>query len=325
MTQVTQEKLRVGISSCLLGAQVRFNGGHKKDQYIVNTLGEYFEFQPLCPEVAIGLGIPRPTIQLIKDTEGSPIRAVDSKLGEHDHTQALADYAESVTAQVQTFSAYILKKDSPSCGMERVKVYRQDQPQSPPQREGSGIFARVIREHFPDLPIEEEGRLCDPILRENFIERIFLYHRWQQLTQSGITPAGLVEFHTAHKYSIMAHQQTAVKTLGQLVAKAGKAEDFAALCQQYIHQLMQVMTLRVSRGQHTNVLQHLMGYVSNELDADDRAELVETMSRYQQGYVPLVVPLTLLNHHFRRHPHPYIEQQYYLNPHPMELMLRNQL
>lgn len=319
------EKLLVGVSSCLMGQEVRFNGGHKKDQYIVQTLGEYFDFQPFCPEVAIGLGIPRPIIRLVRETADAPVRAVETKQPDNDHTQKLAECAHSLTDHIQNFSGYILKKDSPSCGMVRVKVYREDQPKSPPQRDGSGIFARIIREQFPNLPMEEEGRLCDPVLRENFIERVFVYRRWQQLEQSTITPAKLVEFHTDHKYSIMAHDQTASKSLGQLVAKVGNCEDFSALCQQYIQQLMAIMSVRVSRGQHTNVLQHLMGYVSDAIDQDDRAELVETIMQYQQGFVPLIVPLTLLNHHFRKHPHPYIERQYYLNPHPMELMLRNQL
>lgn len=324
-TESHNHKLQVGISSCLLGQAVRFNGGHKKDKYIVQTLGEYFDFQPLCPEVGAGLGIPRPTIRLIRDSEDAPLRAVESSQQEQDHTAALVSYTESIIDRIRPLSGYILKKDSPSCGMERVKVYRTDQPKSPPQREGAGIFARMVHEHYPNLPMEEEGRLCDPVLRENFIERVFSYHRWQQLEQSGITPAKLVDFHSNHKYSIMAHSQQAVRELGQLVAGAGKSEDFPALCAQYIDRFMSVMALRVNRGRHTNVLQHLMGYVSDAIDADDRAELVDTLSRYQQGYVPLIVPLTLLNHHFRKHPHAYIERQHYLNPHPQELMLRNQL
>ncbi|MEZ5538139.1 MAG: DUF523 and DUF1722 domain-containing protein [Thiolinea sp.] len=318
-------KLRVGVSACLLGQKVRFNGGHKQDRYIVQTLGEYFDFQPFCPEVGAGLGIPRPTIRLVRETENTPVRAVETDRQEQDHSAALIKYSEAVMEQIQPLSGFILKKDSPSCGMERVKVFRLDQPKSPPQREGSGIFARMLRERYPNLPTEEEGRLCDPVLRENFIERVFSYHRWQQLEQPGLTPAKLVSFHSEHKYSIMAHHQEAVRELGQLVAKAGNNEDFPALCTQYINRFMQVMTLKVSRGQHSNVMQHLMGYVSDNIDAEDRAELVETISRYQQGYVPLIVPLTLLNHHFRKHPHPYIERQYYLNPHPQELMLRNQL
>lgn len=318
-------KIFVGISSCLLGQAVRFNGGHKKNQYIVQTLGEYFEFLPFCPEVAIGLGIPRPTIRLVRDTENAPIQAVTPNIPDSDHTLDLANYAESVVEQVRTLSGYILKKDSPSCGMERVKVYNLDKPNSPPDRDGSGIFVEVIREHFPELPMEEEGRLCDPVLRENFVERVFAYHRWQEMERSGLTAAKLVDFHSCHKYSIMAHDQGVLKTLGQLVAGAGKSDDFAGLCREYIQRLMAAMKQPVMRGQHCNVLQHMMGYVSDAIDADDRAELNDIILRYQQGFVPLIVPLTLLNHHFRKHPHPYIDRQNYLNPHPAELMLRNQL
>lgn len=322
---MSDNKILVGISSCLLGQAVRFNGGHKKNQYIVKTLGEYFEFLPFCPEVAIGLGIPRPTIRLVRDTENAPIQAVTPNVPESDHTLALANYAESVANEIRPLSGYILKKDSPSCGMERVKVYDLSKPNSPPARDGSGIFVEVIREHFPELPMEEEGRLCDPVLRENFIERIFVYQRWQQLEQSGLTAAKLVDFHSCHKYSIMAHDQSALKKLGQLVSGAGSSTDLRTLCQHYIQHLMAAMKQPVNRGQHCNVLQHLMGYVSDAIDQADRAELTDIILRYQQGYVPLIVPLTLLNHHFRKHPHDYIERQHYLNPHPTELMLRNQL
>ncbi len=324
-TTTPDKKLRIGISSCLLGQAVRFNGGHKQDKYIVNTLGEFFDFQPFCPEVGAGLGIPRPAIRLIRLTEHAPLRAVESGQSERDHTQALISYTEDVIPQIKPLSGYILKKDSPSCGMERVKVYRTDQPKSPPQRQGTGIFTEIIRRHYPNLPMEEEGHLCDPVLRENFIERVFSYHRWQQLEQSTLTPARLVDFHSDHKYSIMAHHQEAVRELGRLVASAGDTGNFPALCKQYISRFMAVMALRAGRGQHTNVLHHLLGYVSHAMTADDRAELVDTIARYQQGYVPLIVPLTLLNHHFRKHPHPYIKRQHYLNPHPQELMLRNPL
>ena len=318
-------KILVGISSCLLGQKVRFDGGHKKNGYIVETLGEYFEFEAFCPEVGAGLGIPRPTIRLVQETADAPLRAQEGKHPEVYHTKSLRDYSENLIEQLRPLSGYILKKDSPSCGMERVKVYRLDQPRSPAQRNGTGIFAQVLREHLPHLPMEEEGRLCDPVLRENFVERVFVYHRWQQLERSTLTPAKLVAFHSDHKYSIMAHDQKGLKELGRIVSTAGNSDDFSALCQRYIDRLMAIMALRVSRGKHSNVLQHLMGYVSDALDQADRAELVELISRYQQGYVPLVVPITLLNHHFRRHPQPYIERQYYLNPHPAELMLRNQL
>lgn len=322
---MTDNKIKVGVSSCLLGNAVRFDGGHKKDKYLVKTLGQYFDFIPFCPEVGAGLGTPRPTIRLVRSKDSDIIRAVEGKDGSKDHTAALRTYSESVLDKILPLSGYVLKKASPSCGMERVKVYIEDHPKSPPDHTGSGIFVQVLKQHYPNLPMEEEGRLCDPILRENFIERVFVYYRWQQLEQAGLTPAGLVSFHSDHKYSIMAHSQSGLQELGQMVAGAGQSDDFQGLCQQYIRRLMECMTLRVNRGRHSNVLQHLMGYVSDAIDRDDRAELVNTIERYQQGYVPLIVPLTLLNHHFRRHPREYIERQHYLNPHPSELMLRNQL
>lgn len=318
-------KIQVGVSSCLVGHEVRYDGGHKQDKYLVKTLGEYFDFVPFCPEVGAGLGIPRPTIRLVRSTAKAAIRAVEVKNADQDHTKALHDYSESILGKLQPLSGYVLKRASPSCGMERVKVYVDDRPNLPPDTDGTGIFVQAVKQRYPSLPLEEEGRLCDPVLRENFIERVFVYHRWQQLVQAGVTPASLVAFHADHKYSLMAHSQEGLRELGQMVASAGEHADFEALCQQYLLRLMEIMTLRVSRGRHANVLQHFMGYVSDVIESDDRAELVEIISRYQQGYVPLVVPLTLLNHHFRRHPHPYIERQYYLNPHPVELMLRNQL
>lgn len=317
------EPLKIGISSCLLGNSVRYDGSHKRNGYINETLGQYFDFVPLCPEVGIGMGIPRPTIHLVKQEQA--IRVVEVKNPEHDYTEPLSQYIHTVKPQLEQLCGYILKKDSPSCGMERVRVYRQDKPKAPPERNGSGIFAASLKVLFPLLPLEEEGRLCDPVLRENFIERVLIYYRWRKLESLGMTAARLVDFHSDHKYILMAHDQVLARELGQLVAQAGSTTDFPSLLQQYIALLMQTLGQRVSRGQHTNVLQHLMGYLKQQLDSGDRQELVEVIDQYHDGYVPLVVPITLLKHHFRRHPQPYIERQYYLNPHPHELMLRNQL
>lgn len=317
------ERIKIGISSCLLGNEVRYDGGHKRDGYITGTLGLYFDFVPLCPEVGAGLGVPRPTMHLVRKEGG--LRAVNIKDAAIDHTDALGRYAAAVTPQLEGVRGYILKKNSPSCGMERVKVYRLDKQNLPPERDGVGIFAGVLRERFPLLPVEEEGRLCDPVLRENFIERVFVYHRWQQLLASGLKAGDLVTFHAGHKYILMAHDQDIARELGQMVAQAGNSDDFARLAEGYIHLMMTALEKRVSRGQHANVLMHLMGYLKNDLDSDDRQELLETIHQYRHGYVPLIVPITLLKHHFRRHPQPYIGRQHYLNPHPGELMLRNQL
>ncbi len=317
------KRIKIGISACLVGHEVRYDGSHKRDAYITNTLGQYFEFLPLCPEVAVGLGIPRPTIHLVR--QGGSIRALEVRNASIDHTDKLEHYITGVLPQLEQVSGYILKKNSPSCGMERVKVYNPERPNTPPDRDGTGIFARNLQECFPLLPVEEEGRLCDPVLRENFIGRVFVYHRWRELAASGLTPASLVDFHSDHKYLLMAHDQVHARELGQMIAQVGKTDDLQQLAEDYVRLLMESLSKRVSRGQHTNVLQHLMGYLKTHLDAGDREELLDTIHQYRKGYVPLIVPVTLLKHHFRRHPQPYIERQYYLTPHPGELMLRNQL
>lgn len=317
------DRIKIGISACLIGEQVRFDGGHKRDGYITGTLGLYFDFVPLCPEVGAGLGVPRQTMHLVR--KDGTVRALNTKDASIDHTAALARYTDTAMPQLQGLHGFILKKNSPSCGMERVKVYALENRNVPPERDGVGIFAQGLRGQFPLLPIEEEGRLCDPVLRENFIQRVFVYHRWQQLQAAGIKPADLVTFHADHKYILMAHDQDMARELGQLVARAGASEDLPRLANDYLHLMMATLAKRVSRGQHANVLMHLMGYLKNALDTEDRQELLETIHQYRTGYVPLIVPITLLKHHFRRHPQPYIERQHYLNPHPRELMLRNQL
>ena len=323
MIMIVREKINIGISSCLIGHQVRYDGSHKKDAWITQTLGQYFEFVPICPEVGAGLGVPRPTMHLIR--RDNQLRAVNIKNEAIDHTDVLASYIDQVTPQLQQIYGYILKKNSPSCGMERVKVYNPDKPNVPPERDGMGIFAQHLRQRFPLLPLEEEGRLCDPILRENFIERVIIYHRWCQLSHNHMTPMALVDFHADHKYILMAHDQENARQLGQMVANSGATEDFSQLVTTYGQLLMTTLEKRVSRGQHTNVLMHLMGYLKQSIDAMDREELLETIHQYRCGYVPLVVPLTLLKHHFRHYPQPYIQRQHYLNPHPNELMLRNLL
>lgn len=317
-------KPRLGISSCLLGHSVRFDSGHKHNAYITETLGQYIEFVPFCPEVAAGLGIPRPAIHLVKRDQG--LRALQVKNHTIDVTEQLHAASQQILAQpsLASLSGFILKKDSPSCGMERVKVFEEQATGQAPERSGMGLFATALRQQYPNLPLEEEGRLCDPVLRENFIGRVFVYQRWQQLIQASISANALVEFHSDHKYLIMAHDQNSLRELGQLVAQAGTT-DLASLQAEYIQKLMQVLAKRASRGQQGNVLAHLMGYLPSDLAREDRAELVEMITQYQQGYLPLIVPITLLKHHFRKHPHPYIGRQYYLKPHPNELMLLNSI
>ena len=314
-----QSKIRIGISSCLLGDEVRFDGGHKRDAYINGTLSEYFDFVPVCPEVAIGLGIPRPPIRLVRC--GDDVRVVGVKDPTMDVTDALRDYALTMSKQLDDLSGYIFKRGSPSCGMERVKVYTG---KGMPVAQGSGAYAAVFMAQHPLLPCEEEGRLGDPVLRENFIGRVFVYRRWQDLCREGLTAGKLVEFHSEHKFLSLAHDQNAYRRMGRLVAEAG-ARPLEELASEYLVELMTALKRRASRKQHVNVLQHLFGYVSEHVDAADRAEMVEIIEQYRNGLVPLVVPITLLKHHLRRHPSEYVARQYYLSPHPKELMLRNLL
>ncbi|MFP3874753.1 MAG: 2-thiouracil desulfurase family protein [Thiohalophilus sp.] len=312
-------RIRIGISSCLLGQEVRYDGGHKRNVYVLNNLGEYFEFVPCCPEVAIGMGVPRPPIRLVRRDDG--VHAVGIEDPTMDRTEALRDYAFDVSGQLQDVSGYILKKDSPSCGMERVRVFDHN---NVPAKTGSGIYAATLMECLPNLPFEEEGRLMDPVLRENFIERVFVYYRWQQMIKAGLSPSALVDFHSRHKFNVLAHDEPAYRRLGRLVADAGK-EHLHSLAGGYIDILMQALKIPATRKRHTNVLMHVMGYLKNSLDGDDKEELLEVLEKYRLGQVPLIVPITLLKHHLRKYPQPYIDQQYYMNPYPEELMLRNSL
>ncbi len=313
---MTMNKIPVGISSCLLGQTVRYDGGHKLDAYIVGTLAEYFDFKPFCPEVAIGMGIPRPTIQLVKvDDE---IRSVGAKNPGLDVTSPLRDYANQLKTSHADLCGYILKKDSPSCGMERVKVYINSQP----HKIGTGIYAQAMMHNNPLLPVEEEGRLGDPNLRENFIQRVYVLHRWKRLLEEGLTPSRLTRFHARHKLIIMSRDNYI--DLGRLLASVTKS-NVGEVANTYIAQVMAALKKRASRKSHVNVLQHIQGYLKKELDSDDKAELCELIERYRQGEVPLIVPLTLLKHHFRKNPDPYIEDSYYMSPYPAELRLINEI
>jgi uncharacterized protein YbgA (DUF1722 family)/uncharacterized protein YbbK (DUF523 family) len=311
------DKIRLGISSCLLGHKVRFDGGHKLDAFINHQLSRFFSFVPLCPEVGSGMGVPRKPIRLV--ALNNEIRALSTVDPTQDFTDGLRAYFNTVATSLDGISGYIFKKNSPSCGMERVKVYH---PNGTPHGRGAGIFAQTLMSHWPLLPVEEEGRLNDPRLRENFISRVFVYQRWQTMLADGLSAASLVEFHSRHKLLLMAHSQAAYRRLGLLIAQTGKA-DLSVLGQDYGQELMYTLKRLATNKGHTNVLQHLMGYLKTHLDSGDKAELLETFNAYRHGELPLIVPITLLKHHFRRHPHPYVEKQVYLNPHPAELLLRN--
>ncbi len=321
---IDSNKIPIGISSCLLGEPVRFDGGHKNNTYIVKTLGQYMQFLPFCPEVEIGLGIPRETIRLVENKED--IRCVGSKNPQLDVTEKLIQCANDQQIWHQSIYGYILKKDSPSCGMERVRIYKNDQP----QRKGTGLYAQQMMKNYPYLPVEEEGRLGDPVLRENFIQRVFIFHRWRKLLNEGAEnaegaePAKITEFHARHKLILMSHDQNRYRKLGKLVADVSKQET-GTFCEQYLAELMSILKIPASRKNHVNVLQHIQGYLKRDLDKEDKNELTETIHQYRKGLIPLIVPITLLRHHFRKCPNAYINNSYYMNPHPSELMLLNEL
>lgn len=308
--------IRLGISSCLLGQRVRYDGNHKHDGFITGTLGRFFEFVPVCPEVAIGLGVPRAPIRLVGPA--SAPRAVGIDDPALDVTDQLDAYGRRMARELDDISGYIFKSKSPSCGMERVKVYHRG---GMPAKHGRGIYATAFLAACPGLPAEEEGRLNDPRLRENFIERVFCYRRWQALEASGLTPARLVEFHTRHKLALLAHGTETYRRLGRLVAQAGK-KGLRDLADEYIRRFIDALALPATPARHANVMMHLMGYLKQRLDAADKAELLELIHGFRTGEAPLAAPLTLLRHHFRSFPHPYVAHQTYLYPDPRELMLR---
>jgi uncharacterized protein YbgA (DUF1722 family)/uncharacterized protein YbbK (DUF523 family) len=319
MSGPDSQKITLGISSCLLGQEVRFDSSHKHNRYITNTLGEYFDFRAFCPEVAIGLGIPRPPVRLVKVDGAIRVRGVRDP--DKDVTDDLRAYAQKAGPQCADISGYIFKSKSPSCGMERVKVYSE---KGQPVDTDSGVFAAGIMQQYPSLPVEEEGRLMDPHLRENFIERVFVYHRWQQYLAEGFTPGSLVDFHTCHKYVVLAHHEPSYQQLGQLVAAAG-SRDLQETLESYLAILMQALRKIATNRKHTNVLQHIMGYFKTQLGKGDKEELLDVIEEYRCERLPLIVPITLIKHWLRIYPNEYIASQYYLNPHPRELMLRNQI
>jgi uncharacterized protein YbgA (DUF1722 family)/uncharacterized protein YbbK (DUF523 family) len=300
-------RIRLGVSSCLLGQRVRYDGNHKHDRWISDTLGVHFEFVPVCPEVAIGLGVPRPPIRLVGDPDAP--RAVGRDDPALDVTAKLAAYGKRMGRELDDLSGYIFKARSPSCGMERVKVYGS----AGGGKSGRGLYAAAFMAEQPLLPVEEEGRLGDPGLRENFLERVYAYRRWQELAAAGITAARLVEFHTVHKLVLMAHGPEHYRALGRLVARAGRGTA-RALAGEYIHGFMEALRHRATPARHANVLMHLMGYLKKQLTRDDKTELLELIHAFRQGKLPLAVPVTLLRHHFRHHPNAYVANQIYLQP-----------
>jgi uncharacterized protein YbgA (DUF1722 family)/uncharacterized protein YbbK (DUF523 family) len=312
------EKIKLGVSSCLLGEKVRFDGGHKLDHFLTDTLGAYVDWVLVCPEVESGLLVPREAMHLVGDAKAP--RLVTIRTGV-DHTSRMRQWAkQKVTALVaEDLCGFVFKSRSPSSGMRGVKIYS---PEGIPFSTGSGIFAKAFQDRFPLLPVEDEGRFHDPGLRENFIERVFVYKRWQEFMASDRTISGLVSFHTSHKLLVMAHSPKHYSALGKLVAdpKQYKREE---LFERYCATLMEGLRFLATIRKNTNVLQHMAGYFKQQLSPDEKKELQDVIAIYRQELVPLIVPITLLQHFVRKYNAEYLKQQAYLNPHPLELMLRN--
>ena len=314
-TPIITSPIKVGISSCLVGQEVRFDGGHKQSKYCQQVLANHFDFEPICPEMAIGLGTPRRAIRLIKDED--IIRVVASD-GSFDVTEQLNDFSQKTSATLSHLSGYVFCAKSPSCGMERVTLYQAGTNNG--QRDGVGVFAAQVMKDHPLLPVEEDGRLNDPLLRENFITRVLAYHQWLDLMNSGISMAKLINFHAQHKYLLMAHNAALYYQLGPMLGGTGKrAEEIAP---EYIALFMETLATLPNRKSHSNTLSHLQGYFKKHLDSTQRIDLAKIIEQYREGLIPLMAPVTLINHYLKIYPDAYLQQQIYLHPHPDELKLR---
>ena len=311
--------IRVGVSACLLGEAVRYDGGHKRNAFLTDTFGQFVEWVPVCPEVECGLGTPREPIRLTRVNRTVRLLTVRTA---RDLTDDMDAYAATRLAELasENLSGYVLKKDSPSCGMH-VKVYDAHGVST---KSGRGRFAVALVERFPHLPVEEEGRLSDPALRDNFVERVFAYWRLGRLFRGRWTPGALVRFHTAHKLMLMAHSPDAYRSIGRLVARVGTLSR-ADVERRYTEAFMSALAVVATRRRHVNVLQHMLGYFKDLLDRESRSELLGAIEEYRRELAPRIVPVTLMRHHVRAKRVAYLSGQLYLEPYPKELMLRNDL
>lgn len=313
--------IRIGISSCLLGQKVRYNGDHKWNQFVVEVLGNYFKWLPICPEVEIGLGVPRDTLRLVLGPDKSdPPRLIVTKTGE-DLTDRMESYAQNRISDIDPLSihGYIFKKGSPSCGVERVSIYRGNHMDN---KKGRGVFAEKLVQLYPLLPVEEEGRLSDLTLRRNWVERVFAYYRLTQLKRINPSEQDIIHFHTCHKMQLLSHSRILYKELGQLVAQVGR-KNKEELLDIYGSIFMKALSIHTTRKKHADVMYHLLGFLKKKITVLDKKELVEKIEKYRLSECPLVVPITLLNHHFLHHPIPWIKQQTYLEPFPQEMLIRD--
>jgi uncharacterized protein YbgA (DUF1722 family)/uncharacterized protein YbbK (DUF523 family) len=315
-----EQKIKIGVSSCLLGKEVRYNGGHSHDRYVTGTLGQYFTFVDVCPEVEAGFGIPRETMRLVGNPDDPRLVTTKTK---KDVTVKMQKWAKRRVLELEKEDLYgfIFKKGSPSSGMERVRVYTE---KGMPSNRGSGMFARAFMDHFPQVPIEEDGRLNDSAIRENFIERIFALRRWRLMAAERKSLGKVVAFHTAHKLQIMSHSVKQYREMGRVVAH-GKELDIQLLYIQYESLFMQALSLKATVKKNVNVLQHMAGYFKKQLNKDEKQELQEVIEQYHNHLTPLIVPITLVNHYVRKYDQEYLKNQFYLHPHPIELKLRNRV
>jgi uncharacterized protein YbgA (DUF1722 family)/uncharacterized protein YbbK (DUF523 family) len=313
-----EHPIKIGISTCLLGESVRYDGGHQHDRFLTGTLGQFVQYVPVCPEVECGLPVPRESMRLVGDSESH--RLVTRKTG-IDHTDRMKNWARKrlEALEKEDLCGFIFKKGSPSSGLYRVKIYTD---QGMPHQSGAGIFARAFTERFPLIPVEEDGRLNDPTLRENFIEQIFSLKRWRETLAKPRNVGAIVDFHTRNKLLILSHSQTHYRQMGKLVAD-GKKLPIADLYRRYETLFVESLRLKPTTKKNTNVIQHMMGYFKQNLSADEKREILEILDRYRNELVPLIVPITLFNHYVRKYAQPYLANQTYLNPHPLELKLRN--
>lgn len=310
--------IKLGISSCLLGQKIRYDGGHKLDPFLTDTVGQYVEYVPVCPEVECGFGIPREALRLAGDPESPRLITTNTH---KDFTELMARWAKKRIIELAKADlwGFIFKSKSPSCGMERVTVYNE---RGIPVKKGSGIFARIFMEHFPQIPVEDEDHLHAPKLRENFIERIFIQKRWREVLAKKWSIGNIVEFHAEHKLLILSHSERHFRSMGKIVV-IGNELPIKELYEKYEARLMEALKLKTTPRKNIQVLQHLMDYFKRQLSADERQELVGVIHQYREGYVPLIVPITLINHYVREYKQPYLGKQTYLQPHPIALQLRN--
>lgn len=318
MDKQFESSITVGVSSCLIGERVRWNGGHQLNHFIKDILGSFFNFIPVCPEFECGLGVPREPLRLVGDPALPRMLTNKTRV---DITDRMTEWAMNRVKDLEKedLCGFIFKSKSPSSGLYRVKIYND---KGYPVNQGTGLFARAFVDAFPLVPVEEDGRLCDDSIRENFIERIFVFKRWRDLLKKNPQVRHIMDFHTRHKYLIMSHSPKHYSLMGRLVAGM-KRDTFSEEMKNYEAMLTEAMTLKATVAKHVNVLHHISGYFKRHMTQDEKKELLELIEHYRAGSLPLIVPVTLINHYVRKTAEPYLSNQIYLNPHPLELKLRN--